>query len=210
MAKGTRATPRKISMLEPLVGQSGWLRFDKLTPDSDAREEFLLLTAVTDSGENLDQERAQRLLDVAGDELGEATCDESTMARLPADADRLTAATRARASENGNARFKQVQAQVNQWADDKVAAAEMELDSIKRDLRAARREADLAENVRAQQDAQQRVSQLERKRRRARSGIDEVEDQVEAERQKLIRQLRDRCKQHQSSETVFTVRFAVV
>ncbi len=202
--------PRKISMLAPLVGQSGWLRFDKLTLDSDAREEFLLLTAITDAGENIDQERAQRLLDVAGHELGEASCDESTMARLSADADRLNSATMARAAENGNERFKQVQAQVNQWADDKIAAAEMELDTIKRELRAARREADLAENVRAQQDAQERVSQLERKRRRARSRIDDVEDQVEAERQKLIQQLRDRCEKHQSRETVFTIRFIVV
>ncbi len=86
----------------------------------------------------------------------------------------------------------------------------MELDTIKRELRAARREADLAENVQAQQDAQERVSQLEKKRRRARSRIDDVEDQVEAERQKLIRQLRDRCEQHQHRETIFTIRFSIV
>lgn len=202
--------PRKISMLKSFVGQCGWLRLDKLTLDSDTREEFLLLTAITDARVNLDQEQAQRLLDVGGMELGAATCDEATTARLAADADRLAAATLARASENGNARFKQAQAQVNQWADDKVSAAEMELDTIKRELRAARREADLAENVRAQQDAQERVALLEKKRRRARNRIDEVEDQVEDERQKLIRQLRDRCQQNQSRKMLFTIRFEVV
>jgi hypothetical protein len=36
--------PRKISMLQPLIGQAGWVRLDKLTLDSDSREEFLLLT----------------------------------------------------------------------------------------------------------------------------------------------------------------------
>lgn len=202
--------PRKISMLTPFVGQSGWMRFEKLTIDSDAREEFLLLTTITDAGENLDQEQSQRLLDVAGTESGKVACEPAIDQRLTADADRLAAATRARAAENGNTRFKQVQEQVNQWADDKITAAEMELDTIKRELRAARREADLAENVQAQQDAQERVSQLEKKRRRARSRIDDVEDQVEAERQKLIRQLRDRCEQHQHRETIFTIRFSIV
>jgi precorrin-6B methylase 1 len=202
--------PRKISMLQPLVGGGGWLRLDKFTLDSDTREEFLLLTAVTDAGDNLDQERAQRLLDVSGVEVAPVTCDESTAARLAADADRLTAATLARASENGNARFLQVQAQVNQWADDKIAAAEMELDSVKRELRAARRDADLSENVQAQQVAQMRVAQLERKRRRARNNIDDVEDAVEAERQRLIQQLRERCQQHQQRETLFTIRFDIV
>ena len=57
--------------------------------------------------------------------------------------------TLAVAAEAGDARFKQVQSQVNQWADDKIAAAEMELDSIRRELKAARRQAELAENVAA-------------------------------------------------------------
>ncbi len=202
--------PRKISMLKPLVGTSGWVRLDKLTLDSDTREEFLLLTAVTDDGENLDQEQTQRLLDVTGREIAPVIPADQITARLQADADRLAEATLARAAEHGNERFRQVQAQVNQWADDKIAAAEMELDTIKRELRAARREADLAETVQTQQSAQERVSQLERKRRRARNHIDDVEDRVERERQKLIGQLRHRCQQRQTREILFTIRFEAV
>jgi len=201
---------RKISMIEPLVGRSGWIRLDKLTLDSDTTEEFLLLTAITDDGENLDQELTQRLFDVAGRETVAVAPTDEVTCRLGADADRLAEATLARAAEHGNERFKQVQTQVNQWADDKIAAAEMELDTIKRELRAVRREADLAETVQAQQAAQERVSQLERKRRRARSQIDDIEDQVERERQKLIGQLRDRCQQHQTRETLFAIRFEAV
>ncbi len=205
---------RKVSMLKPLIGRSGWLRLDKLTLDSDAREEYLLFTAVTDDGENIDQEQIQRLMDVPGVTVDAASPEPSTVeapaARLEADADRLAHSSLAKASEAGDDRFRKVQTQVNQWADDKITSAEMELETIRRDLRAARRQADLAETVAAQQQAMEQVTQLETKRRRARRNIDEVEDTVEQERQNLLRQLQARCQQRHSREALFTLRFVAV
>ena len=201
---------RKISMLQPLVGSAGYIRLDKLTLDSDAREEFLLLTAITDDGENLDQELTHRVFDVAGYETGMCTIAHDIETRLDADATRLIQATLNRATESGNERFKSAQTQVNQWADDKIKAAELDLDSVRRDLRTARREADLAETIHSQQEATQRVSQLEAKRRRARRHIDDVEDEVEVQRRELLEQLQARCQRRQSSETLFTIRFEAV
>lgn len=201
---------RKISMLKPLIGRSGWLRLDKLTLDSDAREEFLLFTAITDDGENFDQERSQRLMDVSGTVVADAEGALFPGERLAADAARLADATLSRASEAGNSRFRTIQTQVNQWADDKIAAAEGEIEIIRRDTRAARRRAELAETVAAQQQAQQEITRLESERRRAFRWLDEVEAEVETERQKLLAQLRARCLQQHARETLFTIRFQAV
>jgi superfamily II DNA or RNA helicase len=200
---------RKISMLQPLAGQSGWLRLEKLTLDSDTREEFLLLTAILDNGENLDQERTSRLLDVAGtviDTVG-TTPPADVVTRLHADAQRLADATLTRAGEAGNARFRQVRMQVDQWADDKILGAEQELDALRREIRAARRQADLAETVAAQQEATERIAKLEADRRRARRNIDDVEEKVEQERQVLLKQLQARCQQRHFRDMLFTLRF---
>jgi len=201
---------RKISMLKPLIGQAGWLRLEKLTIDSDAREEFLLFTAITDAGQNLDQELPQRLLDVSGSLLAACDLPSPIADRLAADADRLAQASLAKASEAGNSRFGQARSQVDQWADDRIAAAEAEIGTIRRDLRAARRQVDLAQTVQAQQAAMELVSQLETKRRRATRALDDVEDKVELDRQKLIKQLQARCQQHQSRQTLFTLRYETV
>jgi hypothetical protein len=201
---------RKISMLKPMIGRSGWLRLDKLTLDSDAREEFLLFTAITDDGENIDQEQSQRLMDVPGTVVADAKASPIPGERLAADADRLADATLSRASEAGNSRFRAIQTQVNQWADDKIAAAEGEIEVIRRDTRAARRRAELAETVAAQQQAQQEITRLEGERRRAFRRLDEVEAEVETERQKLLAQLRARCQQQHARETLFTLRFQAV
>lgn len=202
---------RKISMLSTLIGQRGWLRLEMLTLDSDSREEFLLLTGMTDSGENIDQERLQRLLDVDGRVVGETPALDTAVAdRVSADADRLATATLARAGEAGNDRFRKVQKQINQWADDKITGAEQELEAIRRDIRAARREADLAETVAAQQQANEKINQLEAARRRARRNIDEVEDKVELDRQNLLKQLQARAQQRHNRKPLFTVRFEAV
>jgi hypothetical protein len=81
------------------------------------------------------------------------------------------------------------------------------LEALRREIRAARREADLAETVAAQQEAQAKISRLEAERRRARRNIDDVEEKVEAERQTLLQQLQARSQQRHTREALFTIRF---
>lgn len=203
--------PRKISMLDPLLGTTGWIRLDLLTIDSDEREQFLLLTAIDDHGRNIDQEVVQRLLDVAGATLpDDVAMPSSIRERLEADAEQLTSATLNKASEAGDERFKQVQKQVDAWADDRIHAAEQVLDTIRRELRGARRRAEIAETVAEQQQAQQAIVQLEAKRRRARRDIEATEDQVEEERLKLLAQLRARSQRSHNRSTLFTICFEAV
>jgi ERCC4-related helicase len=200
---------RKISMLKPLIGRSGWLRLDKLTLDSDAREEFLLFTAITDDGENIDQELIQRLMDVSAVTREAPAAGRDVLQRLEADAERLHSATLARATESANARFNQAQDQINQWAEDKIAGAELELDRLRREIRDARRQADLAETVQLRQEAQGRLADLERRRRRKRQEIFDLEDEIEEKRQALIDQLRQHATRTSRTETIFVTRWEV-
>jgi hypothetical protein len=51
----------RISMVERLAGQSGWMQLSLLELDSFQREEHLVFTAITDTGEVLDQESCEKL-----------------------------------------------------------------------------------------------------------------------------------------------------
>lgn len=51
----------RISMVERLVGQSGWMQLSLLELDSFQHEEHLVFTAMTDTGEVLDQESCEKL-----------------------------------------------------------------------------------------------------------------------------------------------------
>ncbi|MDQ7025909.1 MAG: SNF2-related protein [Anaerolineae bacterium] len=203
---------RKISMLRPLIGHSGWLRLEKLTFDSDDCEEFLLFTAIVDDGANLDQELTQRLMDVGGHVVPSSLIQTpvAIRERLDNDAALIAAATIARAAESSNERFRQVQQQINQWADDRIEGAEVELDTIKRTLRASRRDAEQAETLQQRQAAEELVAQIERRQRRQRRAIFELEDEIEEQRVRLIADLRRRVSQASSVVELFTLRWDAV
>ena len=141
---------------------------------------------------------------------GPCALPDGVAGRLAADADQLVNATLNRAIEAGNSRLRQMRRQIDQWADDKIAAAEQVLDSLRQQLRALRRQADLAETIHAQQQLVEQINGLEAQRRAARRNIDNVEDNVEQERDKLLRQLQSWCQQRHTRETFFTIRFEVV
>ena len=202
--------PRRVSMLEPLVGHRGWMVLELLDYHSDDQEQYLLLTAVADDGTNVDQEILQRLMDVPGTEHSDAgECPPDVLQRLDGDADTLARATMSRAADNSNARLKQMQVQINQWADDKIKGAELDLDQIKKSLRAARRSAEQAETMQLRQEAEERVAQLERKQRRQRRAIFDLEDEVEAQRKDLVAKLVQRASQDARVHRIFLARWEV-
>ncbi len=54
-------TPKRISILESLVGKAGWLSAVNLTIHSFESEDHILLCGITDNGSELDMEQGQRL-----------------------------------------------------------------------------------------------------------------------------------------------------
>jgi hypothetical protein len=54
---------KKIAVLEPLVGQSGWLSCSHLSVNALETEEHLILAGVIDNGEALDEVQCRRLFD---------------------------------------------------------------------------------------------------------------------------------------------------
>lgn len=203
--------PRKISSLDPLIGKSGWIAYEKLTFESDDTEQFSLLTAIDDAGSNIDQESLHRLMDVPGTRYeSNHSFHENAKNRLQGDCEALVHATLAKATESSNKRMQRLQLEINQWAEDRILGAEAELEQIKRNLKASRREAEQSETMNQRQEAEQRVAQLERTQRRKRIAIFELEDEIEIKRKQLIAKIQEQASQSSTVEHIFTARWEVV
>jgi superfamily II DNA or RNA helicase len=57
-------TPLKVSILDPLIGKTGYLKGTRLTVTTFEPEDYVLISAVTDDGEALDAEQCQRLFSI--------------------------------------------------------------------------------------------------------------------------------------------------
>lgn len=202
--------PAKLSMVEVLKGQSGWLNLQRLAIDSFDREEHLLFSAFTDSGNSLDQETCERLFHCSGTvEPVDAIPDEARE-RLGLESSIATEAAIALSLEDNNKLFAEERERLEKWAEDMVIAAEKDLADTKAQIKAIRRQSRLATTLDEQNALQQKLASLERTQRKQRQQIFEVEDQIAEKRDALIDGLHRRMSQKTKTTSLFTIQWRVV
>jgi len=201
--------PGKISVVESLKGQSGWICLDLLTVDSFQREEHLVFTGLLSDDSPLDQETCEKLFSC---QAASEPVQLKTQAPLVlnANAERHLQAVISRNLEANNRFFQAEREKLEKWADDKILAAEQALQDTKAKIRGLKRESRQAETVEQQHDAQRQIRDLERLQRRQRQQIFDVEDEIVEKRDELIDALEQRLKQSTDTARLFTIRWQVV
>ncbi len=202
--------PARLAVVETLRGKGGYLTLTCLTIDSYEREEYLLFSGFTDDGAALDQETMEKLFSCSGHVAGNVMIGKASAERLTAEAARYMQATVTSSLEQNNTYFNEAREKLEKWADDMVSAAEKALMDTKEQIKALRRQARQAETLEEQRQIQENIRKLERQQHRQRQGIFKVEDEIMEKRDKLINQLEKRLAQRTSTETLFTIRWAVV
>jgi hypothetical protein len=201
--------PTKISLVENLLGKSGWMVLEKLTIEAFEKEEYLLFSAFDDDENSLDQETCEKMFNCNGLVLKELGIPAPSGRRLKADAERHVNATISKSLETNNQHFNEARDRLEHWADDMVVAVERELRDTKEQIKALNRQARQANTVQDQHQIQDRIKDLEKKKRRQRQQIFDVEDEIIEKRDSLIEALEKRMKQRTQTETIFTIRWTV-
>ena len=201
--------PTRLSVVESLSGEAGWMTLERPIIDAFEREEYLLLSGYTDAGASVDQEVLEKVFLCTGYVL-----DVSGAASLP---DRLKAesmqhqkATMHQSFEANNRFMNEERERLEKWADDMILSAEKELKDIKAQLRESNRQSRQASTTEEQLTLQGKIRDLEQRQRRQRQRIFEIEDEIIDKRNQLIGALEKRMKQKTQSETLFTIRWRVV
>ncbi|MFZ4791815.1 MAG: SNF2-related protein [Candidatus Competibacteraceae bacterium] len=202
--------PTKLSVVETLKGQSGWLALDQLTIETLQCEEHLLFTALTDQGQLVDQEACEKLFQCQAAGPARILMDSQPPLRLEDNARRYREATISRTVEANHRFFQEEREKLEKWAEDKMLAAEQGLQDTKVKLRTVKRESRQAMSMEAQHESQMRIRDLERLQRQQRKAIFDVEDDITEQRDALIAALEQRLRQRTESQRLFTVRWTVI
>jgi hypothetical protein len=202
--------PVKLSMVEAIKGQSGWLTLQRLAIDSFEREEHLLFSAFTDSGKSLDQETCERLFHCSATVEPLDGLPEEAKNRLGVETNLHADAAVAGSLEDNNRLFSEERERLEKWADDMVVAAEKELADTKAQIKATRRQSRLATTLDEQNDLQQKLAALERKQRKQRQQIFEAEDEIAEKRDALIAALQRRMSQKTNITHLFTIQWRII
>jgi adenine-specific DNA-methyltransferase len=198
----------RITIIEPLLNNSGWLMLSCFTVESlDQAEDHLLFSAVTDFGKALEEEVILRLLTIP-----------STVGRSiepsPEVLQTLEAATRERQVQvqreisERNARFFETEAEkLEGWADDLKLGLEREIKDIDRQIKEARRTATVALSLEEKLAGQKQIKSLEALRSQKRRSLFDAQDDVETRRDDLIRALEKKLNQQSYKRGLFCIRW---
>ncbi|MBB3061081.1 SNF2-related protein [Microbulbifer rhizosphaerae] len=203
---------RKLSSLEPLQGQAGWLELNQLQLSSFQNEEHLVFTAFTDDGRLLDTEQCADLflLQAQTVPLSGGSNEQTPPQTLEQNAKRQLDARLSKLLDENNEYFKRERDKLEAWAEDQMKSAQKQLEDTRAELQRAKKLSRQADTIQEQKEAQESIKKLERLQRRQRQEIFDVEDAIEARRDALIDALEQQMHQKSSTQELFTIRWRLM
>ncbi len=187
--------------------RSGTLLACRLSIESmEQAEDHVLVAAVVDDGTLLDAELARKFFSLAASRFEERPPGEPDP-RLVAEIDQQQATIRRTISERNGRLFEEEAAKLDGWADDLKVGLEREIKELDRLLKEARRTASVGLTLEEKLAGQRNVKDLEAKRNAKRKSLFAAQDEIEARRDELIRQVEGKLEQKVSIETLFAVRW---
>lgn len=200
----------KISILEPLRGQSGTVSVSLFTVESmDQAEDHLIYAACTDDGTALDQEQARRL-------LGLPATFKGSVLDLPAPAvlEDIASARQQQIQQiiaKRNAHYYEAEAQkLDGWADDLKVGLEREIKEMDRLIKEARRAAATALTLEEKLASQKQIKTVEAQRNDKRRSLFDAQDAIDQQREDLIGKIEGKLQQTASNQALFTLRWQLV
>ena len=203
---------KKISILEPLVGKSGFMRVICQTVTALETEDFVLLNGVCDDGIPVDAEQCRRFFSL-GASKRQVDCpllSEQVQAQLGESLQRQQNEVLAKLTERNAAFFELELDKLDRWSDDLKVGLEQELKELDRQIREARRSAQIAVALAEKLSIQKQVRELEAARNRKRRELFDAQDRVDKQRQDLIETIEKKLQQDCRVTPVFTVRWSLV
>ena len=204
----------RISVIEQLRSQAGhnagWLTLTRLEITTFETTEMLLFSGLTDGGQVLDQATCEKLMQLPATGKPSPMSSAAPPPALAANSERHTQATIAQVLEASQRLFTQERERLERWAEDKLLAAEEALRNTKARIAQLKREARAAASLQEQAGLQRQIAEHERKQRRQRQEVFDVEDEIAAQRDALIEALQQRLQEQTASEILFTLRWQVV
>lgn len=198
---------KNIAILAPLMGKTGWLTCSQLTMSALETEDQLVLCAMPDDGDTLDDSQCRRFFDlpaVVGNccsvpqPIAEQLEQAITLRRQEL-IDEMT-------SRNANW-FDSEMDKLDKWADDRRTSLKVELAELDEMLKEAKKAARLAPTLPDKLERQRAVRTLESKRDEAWRAYDQASRDVDRQKDALLDEISRRLEQKIEQNALFVLRW---
>ncbi len=204
------ASNKKISILEPYIGHSGFLRLYLLTVSAFEDEDYLVFCAVSDNEEELDEECVKRLFSLDAKACEPAQIEHGISEALENIMLAKKESILGKINERNSAFFEEEMEKLENWAEDVKKSLEIKLKELDIDIKTKKTETKKISNLEKKLILQREIKELEKKRSDLRYNLYSKQDEIDAGKEKLISDIEDRLFQKIEEKIVFEIRWRVI
>ena len=200
----------KTALLEDLVGQSGWMRVEKVSIDSFEQEDHLLLSCFTDEGAEVYPDIVERMLLLPA--------EESTVVGIPADIlqqlanhiEVLKGSVVEQSALRNETFFEEEMDKLDTWAGDMKVALEREIRDLDTEIKLRKSNAKKLTHL-ADKVAEHRIiKDLESKRAEKRQNLYEAQDEVDVRKEALLSNVERMLVQKIEQTELFMIKWRII
>jgi len=199
-----------ISVLEPLVGQSGLLRVSNYTVQAFEKEDHIIVSSLASNGEKLESEVAKKLFSLAGKHQNCSPLDSEEENNIVAFEDQTVELISGQIAERNGEFFDAEVDKLDKWADDMKIALELDLKKLDIDIKTAKTNSKKILNLEEKLRMQKEIKDMEKKRNEMRKKFFEAQDEMEERKESLIDRVEAQLKQNAKLKPLFTIRWSVI
>ncbi len=203
-------TPTKVSLLEKYIGQAGWLQVQHLSINSFEAEDYLLLSALTDKGEVLEQEAVHRIFSIHGNESNSIEVPDAVSTQCKELIFRERQEIISVNSVRNRDFFDVEMDKLDHWADDMKIGLEREIKDLDAEIKLRKSEAKKVLNLETKVAAQRLIKDLERKRSEKRQTLYTAQDEIDDKKENLLSDIEKMLNQQISQKELFTIKWKII
>lgn len=203
-------TPKKISLLEPFIGSTGWLQAGLLTINSFETEEYIVFSGITDDGIELNSDICSKLFSISGIEGDSVYLLPDVTSGLANILECEKAALLDDNMKRNSRYFDEEYDKLDKWADDMKVSLEREIKDLDAEIKLRKAEARKISELNAKIDEQRQIKELEKRRNEKRKSLFEAQDQVDVKKDNLLSEIESRLRQTITLDTLFTIKWQII
>ena len=198
----------KISILENFIGKSGFLRLTKITVNSFEKEDYLIFSAFTDTGELLDNEQCSKLFSIPA-QVSDLK-KQIPFEKLNNLCEKTKAGIIDKISKRNSKNFETEMDKLDFWADDRKKTLEQKLKEMDRKIRELRKSARRAKTLPEKIKLQKQVNNVENNRDKEWKEYETAKKEIDNKKEQLINDIEAHLKQNITEDIIFEIEWEII
>jgi hypothetical protein len=194
---------KRVAALEPFIGIQGWLQVCLLSINSFELEEYLLISCLTDQGEVIPGEIANKFFNLPHIQIKDKPLEYDMQNALQKQMLKEQESCLSEAQLRNNDYYNEEIDKLEKWADDMKLSLEKEIKDIESEIKLKKGESRKVIDLKYKLKLQRDIKDLEKKRNEKRRHLFEAQDQIDERKENLLNEIESRLQQEIKLKNLF-------